>query len=132
MSVSKWILMDMSLGEPYLAPRGERLGYFGNVLVTSRFTKTVAEGTLSTFPWSFTPVLCSRSWFLLQSVRVVGRQEDLMVLAKTVYEAEKCVGGRTHRREDSREMWGVKSKVRRSEGKSQKAEPQTGAEIQCR
>ena len=32
---------------------------------------------------------------------VVGREEDSMVLAETVYEAEKCVGRRTHRREDS-------------------------------
>jgi len=31
---------------------------------------------------------------------VVGRKEDLMVLAETVYEAENGVGGRTHRRED--------------------------------
>jgi len=40
MSVSKWILIDMFFGEPYLAPMGERLGDFGNVLVTSRSAKT--------------------------------------------------------------------------------------------
>jgi uncharacterized protein (UPF0218 family) len=32
---------------------------------------------------------------------VVAGEEDLMVLAETVYEAEKGVEGRTHRREDS-------------------------------
>jgi hypothetical protein len=32
---------------------------------------------------------------------VLTGQEDLIVLAEAVYEAEKCVGGRTHRREDS-------------------------------
>jgi hypothetical protein len=35
---------------------------------------------------------------------VVRRQEDLMVLAEKVYEANKDVRGRTHRREDSRDM----------------------------
>jgi hypothetical protein len=32
---------------------------------------------------------------------VVRGQEDPMVFAETVYETEKCVWGRTHRREDS-------------------------------
>ena len=35
---------------------------------------------------------------------VVRGQEDLMVLAETVYEAEKCVGGHTHKREDCGSM----------------------------
>jgi len=35
---------------------------------------------------------------------VVVGEEDLMVLAETVYEAETGVGGRTHRREDSGSM----------------------------
>jgi hypothetical protein len=35
---------------------------------------------------------------------VVAEEENLIVLAETVYEAEKGVGGRTHRREDSRGM----------------------------
>jgi hypothetical protein len=43
-----------------------------------------------------------------------------MVLAETVYEAEKCVEGRTHRREDTGSTWGVKSK-----GKSQKPKGKT-------
>jgi uncharacterized protein (UPF0218 family) len=35
---------------------------------------------------------------------VVAGEEDLIVLAETVYEAEKGVRGRTHRREDSGSM----------------------------
>jgi hypothetical protein len=35
---------------------------------------------------------------------VVAGEEDLMTEAETVYEAEKGVGGRTHRREDNRDM----------------------------
>jgi len=38
----------------------------------------------------------------------VTEKEDLMVLAETVYEAEKDVWGRTHRREDSRSAAQVK------------------------
>ena len=62
---------------------------------------------------------------------VVRGQEDPMVLAKTVYEAEKCVGGRTHRREDSREMWGVKSKVRRQKPEGRTAD-RSGDPMQVR
>jgi len=40
MSVSKWILIDMFFGKPYLAPMGERQGDFGEILVTSRSAKT--------------------------------------------------------------------------------------------
>ncbi|GEM_PF-4175463 len=35
---------------------------------------------------------------------VVAGLEDLMTEAETVYEAEKCIGERTHRREDSGSM----------------------------
>jgi len=35
---------------------------------------------------------------------VVAGEEDPIVLAETVYEPEKCVWGRTHRREDSGSM----------------------------
>jgi hypothetical protein len=56
---------------------------------------------------------------------VVAGEEDLAVLAEMVYEAEKGVGGRTHRREDSGGVWVSSQKAK---GKSQNAKQQTAEE----
>jgi len=53
---------------------------------------------------------------------VVAGEEDLAVLVEVVDEAQKGVRGRTHRREDSRDMSGVKSEVKGQKPKGKTAD----------
>ena len=70
----------MFFGEAYRAPMGERLGDFGNVLVTSRSAKTVADGTLHIlFCESFLSSFHNPDVGFHQSVQLVHKRVDGLV-----------------------------------------------------
>ena len=84
----------MFFGEAYRAPMGERLGDFGNVLVTSRSAKTVADGTLHIlFCESFLSSFHNPDLVFRQSIEFVHQCVDGLSVAAVWHWTDSCSCG---------------------------------------